>query len=182
MAILGWTPCDLASGLLRSEHKQLAPAGPLPMAATLLQHWRDGGTLRLLEAGRHGASWKILQELAAASTEPGTRVLATIRTTRPITTNIVLDFDILIKQQFQKRKEKTPSEKELKDQSRKNPKYKIVQQLTITGIDDCNSVQNSTTTVQLIKAKLLWYSKATMVVLYSSPAAYSDRGSLVPPS
>jgi hypothetical protein len=29
---------------------------------------------------------------------------------------------------------------------------------------------------------LLWYSKATMVVLYSSPAAYSDRGSLVPPS
>jgi hypothetical protein len=40
-------------------------------------------------------------------------VLATIRTTRPITTNIVLDFDILIKQQFQKRNEKTPSEKKL---------------------------------------------------------------------
>jgi hypothetical protein len=41
-------------------------------------------------------------------------VLATTRTTRPITTNIVLDFDILIKQQFQKKNEKTPSEKELK--------------------------------------------------------------------
>jgi hypothetical protein len=50
-------------------------------------------------------------------------VLATIRTTRPITTNIVLDFDILIKQQFQKKNEKTPSEKQLKIKV-ENPKKK----------------------------------------------------------
>jgi hypothetical protein len=81
-------------------------------------------------------------------------VLATIRTTRPITTNLVLDFDILIKQQFQKKNEKNPFEKELKIKF-ENPKTKQkVQQLTKAGIDHCNSEENSTTTVLLIKAKL----------------------------
>lgn len=75
-------------------------------------------------------------------------MLATIRTTRPITTNLVLDFDILIKQQFQKKNEKTPSEKELEIKV-ENPKK------TKAGIDNCNSEENSTTTVLLIKAKLL---------------------------
>jgi hypothetical protein len=49
-------------------------------------------------------------------------VLATIRTRRPITTNIVLDFDILIKQQFQKKNEKNPSEKEELKIKLENPK------------------------------------------------------------
>jgi len=62
----------------------------------------------------------------------------------------------LIKQQFQKKNEKTPSEiKVSQDQSRKPKKNKIVQQLTKAGIDNCNSEENSTTTVLLIKAKLL---------------------------
>jgi len=64
-AMRGTTPCDLARGWLTREHKHLAPAIPLPMVATLLQHWVDGLTPLLLLAATQGIIWKMSHPAAS---------------------------------------------------------------------------------------------------------------------
>lgn len=63
-AIRGATPCDLARGWLRREHRHLAPGSPLPMPAMLEQHCLDGITLAFLLAATHGVSLRMSQPAA----------------------------------------------------------------------------------------------------------------------
>jgi hypothetical protein len=64
-AMRGTTPLDLARELLSSEHRHLAPGSPLPMLATLVQHWLEGTAWAFLLAAMHGTSWKMSHPAAS---------------------------------------------------------------------------------------------------------------------